>query len=35
MNEIMKKNSPSKLAKKLISLSEADNWEESKNEWKM
>ena len=35
MNEIMKTNPPSKLAKKLISLSEADNWEEAKNEWKM
>ena len=31
----MKTNPPSKLAKKLISLSEADNWEEAKNEWKM
>lgn len=30
MNEIMKTNPPSKLAKKLISLSEADNWEEAK-----
>lgn len=35
MNEIMKTNPPSRLAKKLISLSEADNWEEAKNEWKM